>query len=44
MNDCAYLISATARSCGIRSEVLPKQTDEDLALEENTLHPKSVFL
>ncbi|HLN19639.1 MAG TPA: acyl-CoA dehydratase activase [Bacteroidales bacterium] len=32
MNDTAYLVAAAARSCGIASEVLPKQTEEDIAI------------
>lgn len=43
MNDCAYLISATARSCGMQSEVLPKQTDEDLALGRKYTSSKECF-
>jgi predicted CoA-substrate-specific enzyme activase len=43
MNDAAYLISAAARSCGLRSEVLPKQTDEDLALGRKYTSSKECF-
>lgn len=43
MNDSAYMIAAAARSCGIRSEVLPKQTDEDLALGRKYTSSKECF-
>ncbi|HEX2921922.1 MAG TPA: acyl-CoA dehydratase activase [Bacteroidales bacterium] len=43
MNDTAYLISAAARSCGIPSEVLPKQTEEDLATGRKYTSSKECF-
>ena len=43
MNDGAYMISAAARSCGIPSEVLPKQTGEDLALGRKYTSSKECF-
>ena len=43
MNDGAYMIAAAARSCGIPSEVLPKQTDEDLALGRKYTSSKECF-
>lgn len=43
MNDAAYFISAAARSCGIHSEVLPKQTDEDLAIGRKYTSSKECF-
>jgi predicted CoA-substrate-specific enzyme activase len=43
MNDAAYLISAAARSCGIPSEVLPKQTEEDLAIGRKYTSSKECF-
>ena len=43
MNDGAYMISAAARSCGIASEVLPKQTGEDLALGRKYTSSKECF-
>ena len=43
MNDGAYMISAAARSCGISSEVLPKQTGEDLALGRKYTSSKECF-
>jgi len=43
MNDGAYMISAAARSCGIQSEVLPKQTGEDLALGRKYTSSKECF-
>lgn len=43
MNDAAYLVSAAARSCGIPSEVLPKQTDEDFALGRKYTSSKECF-
>jgi predicted CoA-substrate-specific enzyme activase len=43
MNDGAYMISAAARSCGIHSEVLPKQTSEDLALGRKYTSSKECF-
>jgi len=43
MNDGAYMIAAAARSCGIASEVLPKQTGEDLALGRKYTSSKECF-
>ena len=43
MHDGAYLIAAAARSCGIASEVLPKQTEEDLALGRKFTSSKECF-
>jgi predicted nucleotide-binding protein (sugar kinase/HSP70/actin superfamily) len=43
MNDGAYMIAAAARSCGIRSEVLPRQTGEDLALGRKYTSSKECF-
>ena len=43
MNDGAYMIAAAARSCGISSEVLPKQTGEDLALGRKYTSSKECF-
>jgi len=43
MNDSAYMISAAARSCGIPSEVLPMQTNEDLALGRKYTSSKECF-
>jgi predicted CoA-substrate-specific enzyme activase len=43
MNDSAYLVAAAARSCGIPSEVLPKQTDEDLAIGRKYTSSKECF-
>ena len=43
MNDGAYMISAAARSVGIASEVLPKQTDEVLALGRKYTSSKECF-
>ena len=43
MNDSAYMIAAAARSCGIPSEVLPKQTEEDLALGRKYTSSKECF-
>jgi|WetSurMetagenome_2_1015567.scaffolds.fasta_scaffold00885_9 predicted CoA-substrate-specific enzyme activase len=43
MNDSAYLIAAAARSCGIPSEVLPKQTEEDLAIGRKYTSSKECF-
>lgn len=43
MNDSAYLIAAAARSCNIPSEVLPKQTDEDLAIGRKYTSSKECF-
>jgi predicted CoA-substrate-specific enzyme activase len=43
MNDGAYMIAAAARSCGIQSEVLPKQTGEELALGRKYTSSKECF-
>jgi predicted CoA-substrate-specific enzyme activase len=43
MNDGAYMIAAAARSCGIPSEVLPKQTEEDLAIGRQYTSSKECF-
>jgi predicted CoA-substrate-specific enzyme activase len=43
MNDNAYAISAAARSCGIQSEVLPMQTEEDLAIGRKLTSSKECF-
>jgi predicted CoA-substrate-specific enzyme activase len=43
MNDSAYMIAAAARSCGLRSEVLPKQTEEDLALGRKYTSSRECF-
>jgi len=43
MHDGAYLIAAAARSCGIPSEVLPKQTEEDLAIGRKYTSSKECF-
>ncbi|MBK9390917.1 MAG: CoA activase [Bacteroidetes bacterium] len=43
MHDGAYMIAAAARSCGIPSEVLPKQTEEDLAIGRKYTSSKECF-
>ena len=43
MNDGAYMLAAAARSCGIPSEVLPKQTEEDIALGRKYTSSKECF-
>ncbi len=43
MNDSAYMIAAAARSCGIQSEVLPKQTQEVIALGRKYTSSKECF-
>ena len=43
MNDGAYMASAAARSCGIPSEVLPKQTPESMALGRKYTSSKECF-
>ena len=43
MNDSAYMIAAAARSCGIPSEVLPRQTEEDLAIGRKYTSSKECF-
>jgi len=42
MHDGAYFVAAAARSVGIPSEVLPKQTDEDIALGRKYTSSRSV--
>ncbi len=43
MNDCAYMIAAAARSAGIRSEVLPVQTSEDISLGRKYTSSRECF-
>ncbi|MFA5818400.1 MAG: acyl-CoA dehydratase activase [Bacteroidales bacterium] len=43
MNDGAYMLAAAARSCGIPSEVLPKQTEEDLSIGRKYTSSKECF-
>jgi len=43
MNDGAYMIAAAARSIGVPSEVLPKQTEEDLAIGRKYTSSKECF-
>ncbi|MFN8206865.1 MAG: acyl-CoA dehydratase activase [Bacteroidales bacterium] len=43
MNDSAHAISAAARSCGIPSEVLPMQSEEDLALGRKYTSSRECF-
>jgi predicted CoA-substrate-specific enzyme activase len=43
MHDGAYMIAAAARSAGIPSEVLPKQTDEDIAIGRKYTSSKECF-
>jgi predicted CoA-substrate-specific enzyme activase len=43
MNDGAYMIAAAVRSCGIPSEVLPKQTEEVIALGRKYTSSKECF-
>jgi predicted CoA-substrate-specific enzyme activase len=43
MHDGAYFVAAAARSVGIPSEVLPKQTDEDIALGRKYTSSKECF-
>jgi predicted CoA-substrate-specific enzyme activase len=43
MNDGAYMIAAAARSCGIPSEVLPKQTEVELAIGRKYTSSKECF-
>jgi len=43
MNDGAYLVAAAARSCGLQSEVLPRQTEEDLAIGRKYTSSKECF-
>jgi predicted nucleotide-binding protein (sugar kinase/HSP70/actin superfamily) len=43
MNDGAYMIAAAARSIGVPSEVLPKQTEEELAIGRQYTSSKECF-
>jgi len=43
MNDGAYMVAAAARSCGIQSEVLPRQTEEDISLGRKYTSSKECF-
>jgi len=43
MNDGAYMIAAAARSVGVHSEVLPKQTEEDLAIGREYTSSRECF-
>jgi predicted CoA-substrate-specific enzyme activase len=43
MNDGGYLLAAAARNCGIPSEVLPRQTEEDLAIGRKYTSSKECF-
>ncbi|HBE40090.1 MAG TPA: hypothetical protein DDW27_02595, partial [Bacteroidales bacterium] len=43
MNDGAYMIAAATRSIGVPSEVLPKQTEEDLSLGRKYTSSKECF-
>ncbi len=43
MHDGAYFVAAAARSVGIPSEVLPKQTDEEIALGRRYTSSKECF-
>ncbi|MCX6329681.1 MAG: acyl-CoA dehydratase activase, partial [Bacteroidia bacterium] len=43
MNDSAYMIAAAARSIGVPSEVLPKQTEEELAIGRKYTSSKECF-
>jgi len=43
MNDGAYMIAAAARCIGVPSEVLPKQTEEDLAIGRKYTSSKECF-
>jgi len=43
MNDGAYLLAAATRSIGVQSEVLPKQTDEDIAIGRKYTSSKECF-
>jgi len=43
MHDGAYMTAAAARSCGIPSEVLPPQTEEDLAIGRKYTSSKECF-
>jgi predicted CoA-substrate-specific enzyme activase len=43
MNDNAHAVAAAARSCGIRSEVLPMQDEKDLALGRQYTSSRECF-
>jgi len=43
MNDGAYMLAAAARSIGVASEVLPRQTEEDLAIGRKYTSSKECF-
>jgi len=43
MNDGAYMIAAAARSIGVHSEVLPRQTEEDIAIGRKYTSSKECF-
>jgi predicted CoA-substrate-specific enzyme activase len=43
MNDGAYMLAAAARSIGVPSEVLPRQTEEDLAIGRKYTSSKECF-
>jgi predicted nucleotide-binding protein (sugar kinase/HSP70/actin superfamily) len=43
MNDGGYMLAAAARSIGVPSEVLPKQTEEDLAIGRKYTSSKECF-
>jgi predicted CoA-substrate-specific enzyme activase len=43
MHDGAYMIAAAARSAGMPAEVLPKQTDEDIAIGRKYTSSKECF-
>ncbi len=43
MNDGAYMVAAAARSVGVPSEVLPRQTNEDMALGRKYTSSKECF-
>ena len=43
MNDAAYMIAAAARSIGVYSEVLPRQTDEDIAIGRKYTSSRECF-
>jgi predicted nucleotide-binding protein (sugar kinase/HSP70/actin superfamily) len=43
MNDNAFLVAAAARGCGIPSEVLPKQTEVELAIGRKYTSSKECF-
>lgn len=43
MNDSAYMIAAASRSIGVYSEVLPPQTDEDIAIGRKYTSSRECF-